>query len=81
MSQKDKRMKGTPGTRIGKSLECGDYAYTVIFYDAEKATLGLIRAGTDRGDVVHSIPIANFLTSSADLPIILTNDGEVHVKK
>ena len=81
MSQKDKRMKGTPGIRIGKSLDCKDDAYTVIFYNTKKATLGLVRTGTDQGDIIHFIPIAEFLTSSTDLPIILTDDGEVDVKK
>ena len=63
--------------------------YTAIFYNPDDATLNLVRVvegpgdpgAQAREDSTHCIPIAEFLTSSTDLPIILTDDGELDVKK
>ena len=55
--------------------------YTVIFYDPESATLEIMRVYAKGSYRSHSIPIAEFLTSSTDLQIILTDEGELDVKK
>lgn len=70
----EKVSKGEPVSSFGET-------YSVIYYNAENANVVLIRAREGQRDIYHSIPIADFLTSSTDLPIILTDDGELDVKK
>lgn len=57
-----------------------DEYYTAIWYNTEGATL-VISVQTPSGSHVTTVPIAEFLTSTTDLPIIITPEGSVDVKQ